>query len=298
MAGKIPASWLNNMYKILATTIPNNGISTGISQVTTPVGAPVEAADLQDYLTKLEKLKKNTYLRYGSWTSNTYDKPDQGDPVIEQESIENLTNSLANICANNSVSVSFSNQAFSNFSGFNNTSDSVTSSFSNFDNCSRRARSGFSQSCGTDSFIGGFNRTSGSGNNNTATRTNCSQNSGNYTTFQAFSTGSGFSQKTANFGRGFSNNSNFGRFGTESNFTPGRTTRFSNFRSNNNFSQRFTTTFSQSFSNFTRRSFNFSFSNDTNRVFQGGNSKTCNTFIFNFSVKGDGTTITNSNFST
>lgn len=302
----INASWLNNLYSSITTGLSAKNIITNINSQTATVGSLISASQVNTFINVLASARtRNTYLNHANWI-NEPTTVTQGALIIEnyKTNLDTLITGLLAANGNNSVStgnavttnsnnsISFSGNNISsgngNLSGFSNTSafdaHDANGSGNNITGNSTQSN----RTCGNNSNF--------SGNANTGNFV-CSQCSGNFSTFTAFIG----SSKTANNGQGWSNNSQFSGFSTQSNRTCSNNGNFSGDANTGNSTQ---SNFSCSGNNGnvvgnSRSVATFSTCSNCSdqtcsQTALGGNS-IGNSLAFSFSVKGDGTITTNSN---
>lgn len=310
----ILAEWLNSLRNDLATSLSEANLNITIPNVQVSQGDILEANTLNSITNViLNAIDNNTYLNKIDWT----EIPELvaiGELVTDdyQTSFNIIKDQISSVYANNSITVSNSNTAFSNFSkqnvgGFNQTPNT---------NNANTFVGGFNQEPNSNNsrvFQGGDGQRS-NGNFSNVPNTNFSESYGNgnvgftrnCATFTANSQGNS-SIKSANNGKGFSASA----FGTESNSGCSKTPAGGNSRSEgaafsdsgsfSNFSNTFMGGFDQrTKSNDSKTVFGgFSQSTKTNfsESFTGGNGNTCNTFIYSFAVQDGQPVVTNSNLS-
>ena len=186
---KIFATWYNNIYQVLTSTLPNNGITTGVTSKSVVAGNKVNASELNNLITDLNNIKTIDFLTHTTNCADDLTTATAGvTKIVAQDKIDTYINEIAQFCGN--VKVSFT-QTF--------VGGSSPGTGNNVNRCS--------QSCG-DNNRGNFV---------------CSQQA-SFTAFQGSSkTESGFF--TNNNFSGYAT-SVYGRFSqsfsNQSNFTPGR----------------------------------------------------------------------------
>lgn len=108
MAGdKIFASWYNNIYNTLTTTLPANGISVSVTKKTVTAGNQARASELNSLITDLNNIKGTTYLRHTTNCADGLTTATAGTTkIIDQTKIDNYINEIARFCGNQTITFS------------------------------------------------------------------------------------------------------------------------------------------------------------------------------------------------
>lgn len=104
VGGIIGSSEVSNWYTSINSTIKNYG--NGISQLSNPIsaGRGVMVSDVNNLVSKLNELKKDSYLQYASYGSYTTVSKGQIIKASDWTGINSSISSLANVKCRNTIS--------------------------------------------------------------------------------------------------------------------------------------------------------------------------------------------------
>ena len=307
MSEVMKASWLNSLYDSLAITLPAKGIITNIDDKSVNVGDVIDSDDIDQFISSVNNLKNQEFLQYINWDAYNIIRTNIAQTSLKTN-VDNLMVELTTtVNGNYAKTASNANTAHTNMTGNNVSTCTEENTGGNSKTCTKTSHNNsFSQSFSGNNVSTNSNTATNSqtfsGNANTNTQENCTNNT-KYSTFTAFQTNNGqgtFNSgvKSANQGVGFDASASNSKHATESNRSCSESASNSKTctdQSNRSCNRTLTTEDSVSFSNKKNTNFTQSYVNMENETSAGGNAKTCNTFIANFSVLVDGGTVTNSN---
>jgi hypothetical protein len=94
MADQVFASWYNDIYTALTTTLPNRGISTGVTKKTVTAGNKANASELNSLITDLNNIKSTEFLRHTTNCADGLTSVSSGTKISTQTKIDNYINEI------------------------------------------------------------------------------------------------------------------------------------------------------------------------------------------------------------
>ena len=132
---KVLASWFNDIYTILSTTMPTNGITTNIAARSVNAGDKITADSVNELITQINSLETNRYVRNADWTNKP--KPVTRGQLIKENYtrafIDEIIDQTTYMCGNDVTSFSKTDNPAYGFSDLTPSyGDSQTISFRQF----------------------------------------------------------------------------------------------------------------------------------------------------------------------